>query len=70
MRCVGFAVCLGIVLIRTKLCTGVKNRTKSEFRKRDIELDVNLGTAKGGKAASELGVFEVSQNVVLLGAYG
>ncbi len=51
---------------RTKLCTGVKNRTKSEFRKRDIELEVNLGSIKGRKAASGLGVFEVSQNVELL----
>jgi len=51
---------------RTKLSTGVKNRTKSEFRKRDIELEVNLGSMKGRKAASGLGVFEVSQNVELL----
>jgi len=51
---------------RTKLCTGVKNRTKSEFRKRDIELNVNLGTLKGRKLASDLGVFEVSQNLELL----
>jgi transposase len=51
---------------RTKLCTGVKNRTKSEFRKRDIDLDVNLGTQKGRRAASNLDVFEVSQNVELL----
>jgi transposase len=51
---------------RTKLCTGVKNRTKSEFRKRDIDLDVNLGTAKGRKLAFDLGVFEVSQNLELL----
>jgi transposase len=51
---------------RTKLCTGVKNRTKSEFRKRDIELDFNLGTLKGRKAAGDLGVFEVSQNLELL----
>jgi transposase len=51
---------------RTKLCTGVKNRTKSEFRKRAIDLDVNLGTVKGRKLASDLGVFEVSQNLELL----
>ncbi|MDD3793046.1 MAG: IS110 family transposase [Candidatus Bathyarchaeota archaeon] len=51
---------------RTKLCTGVKNRTKSEFRKRAIDLDVNLGTLKGRKLASDLGVFEVSQNLELL----
>jgi transposase len=51
---------------RTRLCTGVKNRTRSEFRKRDIVLDVNLGALKGRKAASGLGVFEVSQNMELL----
>jgi transposase len=51
---------------RTKLSTAMKNRTRSEFRKRDIELDVNLGTQKGRKAAFELGVFEVNQNVELL----
>jgi transposase len=51
---------------RTRLCTGVKNRTKSEFRKRDVDLDVNLGTMKGRKAAFELGIFEVNQNVELL----
>ena len=36
---------------RTMLCTGVKNRARSEFRKRDIRLEVNLGTLKGRKAA-------------------
>lgn len=51
---------------RTRLCTRVKNRTKPEFRKRDIDLDVNLGTRKGRKAAAGLDVFEVSQNVELL----
>jgi transposase len=51
---------------RTRLCTGIKNRTKSEFRKRDVELDVNLGTMKGRKAAFGLGIFEVNQNVELL----
>jgi len=51
---------------RTKLSTGVKNKTKSEFRKRDVDLDVNLGTMKGRRAAFDLGVFEVNQNVELL----
>jgi len=51
---------------RTRLCTGVKNRTRSEFRKRDVELDVNLGTMKGRKAASGLQIFEVNQNMELL----
>ena len=51
---------------RTKLSTSVKNRTRSEFRKRDIELDVNLGTLKGRRKAFDLGVFEVEQNIELL----
>ena len=51
---------------RTRLSTSVKNRSKSEFRKRDIQLDVNLGTLKGRKAASMLDVFEVNQNIELL----
>jgi transposase len=51
---------------RTKLSTSVKNRTRSEFRKRDIELDVNLGTMKGRREAFDLGVFEVEQNLELL----
>lgn len=51
---------------RTKLSTGVKNRTKSEFRKRDITLDADLKTLKGRRAAFNLDVFEVKQNVELL----
>lgn len=51
---------------RTRLSTGVKNRTKSEFRKRDISLNINLKTQKGRKLASALDVFEVNQNVELL----
>lgn len=51
---------------RTRLSTGVRNRTRSEFGKRDIGLDVNLGTIKGRKAALGLDVFEVTQNMELL----
>lgn len=51
---------------RTRLSTSVSNRSKSEFRKRDIGLDVNLGTIKGRKEAMGLDVFEVSQNMELL----
>ncbi len=51
---------------RTRLSTGVRNRTRSEFGKRDITLDANLGTIKGRKAALGLDVFEVTQNVELL----
>ena len=51
---------------RTRLSTSVKNRSKSEFRKRDVDLDVNLGTKKGRKAALGLEIFEVDQNIMLL----
>jgi len=51
---------------RTKLSTSVRNRSRSEFRKRDIHLDVDLGTVKGRKAAGSLDVFEISQNIELL----
>jgi transposase len=51
---------------RTRLCTGVKNRTRSEFRKRDIRVNVDLSTVKGRKISSQLDVFEVSQNMELL----
>ena len=51
---------------RTRLSTGVRNRTRSEFGKRDISLEVNLGTIKGRKAALGLDVFEVTQNMELL----
>ena len=51
---------------RTRLSTGVRNRTRSEFGKRDIGLEVNLGTIKGRKAALSLDVFEVTQNMELL----
>lgn len=51
---------------RTRLCTSVKNRTRSEFRKRHVELDVNLGTMKGRKAVSGLEIFEVYPNMELL----
>lgn len=53
-------------MFRTRLSTGVKNRTKSEFRKRDIDLDVSLKTRKGRSAAPVLDVFEVNQNIELL----
>jgi transposase len=51
---------------RTRLLTSVGNRSRSEFRKRDICLDVDLGTIKGRKKAFDLDVFEVSQNMELL----
>ena len=51
---------------RTRLSTSVRNRSSSEFRKRDIHLDVNLGTVKGRQEAFALGVFEVNQNMELL----
>lgn len=51
---------------RTKLSTGVKNRIRSEFRKRDIALNVDLRSQRGKELASALDVFEVNQNVELL----
>jgi transposase len=51
---------------RTRLSTGVRNRTRSEFGKRDIRFDINLGTIKGRKAAVGLDLFEVTQNMELL----
>ena len=50
---------------RTRLSTSVSNRSRSEFRKRDIKLEVNLGTFRGRKEAMGLNVFEVSQNMLL-----
>jgi transposase len=51
---------------RIRLSIRVRNRSKSEFRKRDIQLDVDLGTFKGREAAIGLNVFEVSQDMELL----
>lgn len=51
---------------RVKMSTALKNRSRSEFRKRDIRLGANLGTGKGRSLAASLGVFEVSQNMELL----
>ena len=51
---------------RTRLSTAVKNRTRSEFSKRDIHLDVDLARLKGRRAACDLDVFEVNQNMALL----
>ena len=44
----------------------MKNRTRSEFSKRDIHLDVNLSRLNGRRAAFGLDVFEVNQNMELL----
>jgi len=51
---------------RVKMSTAIKNRTRSEFRKRDIGLSANLGTRKGRDLAASLGVFEVVENMVIL----
>ena len=51
---------------RVKLSTAVKNRSRSEFRKRDIRLSADLGTGKGRDLAASLGIFEVVQNMELL----
>lgn len=41
-------------VFRTRLCTGVKNLAWSEFKKRDIRLEVNLGTLRGGRLRGRL----------------
>lgn len=51
---------------RRKMSTALKNRTRSEFRKRDIDLDVDLGTKKGKRMANSAGIYEVSQNMEVL----
>jgi len=51
---------------RVKMSTAIKNRSRSEFRKRDISLRVDLRTRRGRNLASVLGVFEVCQNMELL----
>lgn len=51
---------------RRKISTALKNRTWSEFRKRNIKLDVNLGTQKGRRRADSVGIYEVSQNLDIL----
>ncbi|MFN4133511.1 MAG: hypothetical protein ACK4GQ_03985 [Candidatus Hadarchaeales archaeon] len=51
---------------RTKIFTALKNRTWSEFRKRDIKFETTLSTKKGRKMAEKTGIYEVSQNLELL----
>ena len=51
---------------RVKMSTMLKNRSRSEFMKRDIHLNANLGTRKGRDLAVSLGIFEVNQNMKLL----
>ena len=55
---------------RVKMSTMLKNRSRSEFRKRDIRLRVDLGTGKGRVLAASLGVFEVVQNMEILDVMG
>jgi len=51
---------------RRKISTALKNRTWSEFRKRDIEFGADLGTIKGRRMAGCTGIYEVSQNLEIL----
>jgi transposase len=46
--------------------TALKNRTWSEFRKRDLPFDFDLGTKKGRRFAREMGTWEIQQNVEVL----
>ena len=51
---------------RRKISTAIKNRTWSEFRKRDIGFEANLATKIGRRKALASGVYEVYQNVEVL----
>ena len=51
---------------RRKISTAIKNRTWSEFRKRDIGFEANLATKIGRRKALASGVYEVCQNVEVL----
>jgi hypothetical protein len=48
------------------MSTALKNRMWSEFRERDIALNVNLGTKKGKYSAGSARIYEVSQNLEIL----
>jgi transposase len=52
---------------RVKMSTALKNRSWSEFRKRDIGLRADLDTKKGRDLAASFGVFEVAENMEILG---
>ena len=51
---------------RRKISTALKNRTWSEFRKRDVEFGADLGAIKGRRMAERTGIYEVSQNMEIL----
>jgi transposase len=53
-------------MFRRKISTALKNRTWSEFRKRDTEFNADLGTIKGRRMAGRTGIHEVSQNIEIL----
>lgn len=53
-------------MFRQKMSTALKNRTWSEFKKRDIEFKANLDTIKGRRMAERMGIYEVSQNMEIL----
>lgn len=53
---------------RRRMSTALKNRTWSEFRKRDARLETSLGTKSGRDKAMSCGIYEVGQNVELLNA--
>ena len=51
---------------RRKISTAFKNRTWSEFRKRDIRIEANFGTYTGRDLASSIGIYEVNQNIEII----
>lgn len=51
---------------RRKMSTALKNRTWSEFRKRDMQIKGSLGTQIGRQRALSSEVYEVIQNIEIL----
>jgi len=51
---------------RRKIATAFKNRTWSELRKRDVQIDANLSTCRGRERAASSNLYEVAQNVEVI----
>jgi transposase len=51
---------------RRKMTTAIKNRTWSEFRKRDVRIEADFGTHVGKELALSTGIYEVNQNIQIL----
>ena len=51
---------------RRKIATAFKNRTWSELRKRDVQIDANLSTCRGRERVASSSIYEVAQNVEVI----